>query len=69
MADYSKLNRHSETWCPIPFVGLALHPMGFLTRCMMSEEMMSNAQDLTGIVRFQDLVKACWMENGTNPVW
>ena len=46
MADYSKLNRHSETWCPIPFVGLALHPMGFLTRCMMSEEMMSNAQDL-----------------------
>ena len=23
MADYSKLNRHSETWCPIPFVGLA----------------------------------------------
>ena len=45
MADLSKLNQHSETWCPIPFVGLALHPMGFLTRCMMSEEVMSNELD------------------------
>lgn len=28
---------HSDTWCPIPFVGISLHPTGTLTRCMMSE--------------------------------
>lgn len=44
--DRSKLNKHSDTWCPIPFVGLSLHPMGFLSRCMMSEEIMSNSQEL-----------------------
>lgn len=44
--DRTKFNKHSDTWCPIPFVGLSLHPMGFLSRCMMSEEVMSNAQDL-----------------------
>ena len=46
MNDLKEYNKHSETWCPIPFVGLSLHPMGFLSRCMMSEEVMSNAQDL-----------------------
>ena len=46
MTDLTKYNKHSDTWCPIPFVGLALHPMGFLTRCMMSEEIMSNSDSL-----------------------
>ena len=60
MTDLKEYNKHSETWCPIPFVGLSLHPMGFLSRCMMSEEVMSNAQILTGIVspNFQQLRKS-----------
>ena len=46
MADLKQYNKHSSTWCPIPFVGLSLHPMGFLTRCMMSEEVMSNSDEM-----------------------
>ena len=46
MADLKKYNKHSDTWCPIPFVGVSLHPMGFLSRCMMSEEVMSNYDEM-----------------------
>lgn len=46
MADLTKFNKHSKTWCPIPFVGVSLHPMGFLSRCMMSEEVMSNSDEM-----------------------
>lgn len=46
MTDLKKYNKHSDTWCPIPFVGLSLHPMGFLSRCMMSEEVMSNSDEM-----------------------
>jgi sulfatase maturation enzyme AslB (radical SAM superfamily) len=41
MAYDKKVNMHSDTWCPIPFVGISLHPTGSLTRCMMSEEDMT----------------------------
>jgi sulfatase maturation enzyme AslB (radical SAM superfamily) len=41
MTDYKKHNMHSDTWCPIPFIGVSLHPTGSLTRCMMSEEDMT----------------------------
>lgn len=46
MADLKKYNKHSDTWCPIPFVGVSLHPMGFLSRCMMSETVMSNSDEM-----------------------
>jgi hypothetical protein len=36
---------HSAAWCPIPFTAISLHPTGKLTRCMMSEEYMSNRTD------------------------
>lgn len=42
MATYDKkINMHSDAWCPIPFIGVSLHPTGSLTRCMMSEEDMT----------------------------
>jgi len=46
MDDLKEYNKHSDTWCPIPFVGVSLHPMGFLSRCMMSEEVMSNYDEM-----------------------
>jgi len=46
MSDLKKYNKHSETWCPVPFNAVSIHPMGFLSRCMMSEEVMSNADEM-----------------------
>ena len=44
--EFKKANRHSETWCPVPFTAISLHPTGTLTRCMMSEEIMSNEENM-----------------------
>tara|TARA_B100000989_G_scaffold298797_1_gene289928 strand:+ start:280 stop:1512 length:1233 start_codon:yes stop_codon:yes gene_type:complete len=56
-----KDKQHSDTWCPIPFVAVSYHPMGALTRCMMSEELMSYDLDWDN-QSFQDLRKS--MLNG-----
>ena len=65
MDDLKKYNKHSETWCPLPFVGIALHPMGHLSRCMMHEEMMSNAETLDwDNTEFQRL-----RQNMLNGIW
>lgn len=53
----SKEKQHSDTWCPIPFVAVSYHPMGALTRCMMSEELMSYDLDWDN-QSFQDLRKS-----------
>ena len=45
---------HSKTWCPIPFIAMSYHPMGSLTRCMMSDQLMSNDLDWDN-QEFQDL--------------
>jgi len=45
---------HSDTWCPIPFIAISYHPMGSLTRCMMSDQLMSNDLDWDNQA-FQDL--------------
>lgn len=44
--EFKKANRHSDTWCPVPFTAISLHPTGTLTRCMMSEEIMSNEENM-----------------------
>jgi len=44
--EFKDSNRHSDTWCPIPFTAISLHPTGTLTRCMMSEEIMSNEENM-----------------------
>jgi MoaA/NifB/PqqE/SkfB family radical SAM enzyme len=35
------INKHSGAWCPIPFNAISLNPNGSLTRCMMSNEPMT----------------------------
>lgn len=62
-------NKHSNAWCPIPFNAVSLHPTGSLTRCMMSEEYMSNREDLDwDNPDFQklrrDMLAGTWDEEG-----
>ena len=33
---------HSDTWCPLPFVSLTIHPTNRITHCMMSEYKMAD---------------------------
>ena len=33
-------NMHKDTWCPMPFVTLAVNPNNWLSRCMMSNKKM-----------------------------
>jgi len=70
MTDHLKKgNMHSDSWCPIPFNAVSLHPTGVLTRCMMSEEYMSNREDLNwDNPDFQslrrDMLRGEWDEEG-----
>jgi MoaA/NifB/PqqE/SkfB family radical SAM enzyme len=70
MTDHLKKgNMHSDAWCPIPFNAVSLHPTGTLTRCMMSEEYMTNREDLDwDNPDFQklrkDMLRGEWDEEG-----
>lgn len=46
---------HSETWCPLPFVSLTIHPTGKLTHCMMSEEKMGDLDSGWDNPNFQEM--------------
>lgn len=46
---------HSDTWCPLPFLSLTLHPTGQLTHCMMSEHHMGDFDEGWDNYRFVEM--------------
>ena len=59
------INKHSDTWCPIPFNAISFHPTGRLTRCMMSETAMGESYDSEELQSLrQDMLDGKWDKEG-----
>jgi len=58
-------NKHSSSWCPIPFNAISFHPTGVLTRCMMSDTPMGESYDSDQMQKLrQDMLDGKWDTNG-----
>jgi MoaA/NifB/PqqE/SkfB family radical SAM enzyme len=65
---------HKDTYCPMPFVTLAVNPNNWLSRCMMSHKLMgpitkdgysnSNFQQLRS-----DMLSGIWDKDGCHSCW
>ena len=59
------INKHSDTWCPIPFNAISFHPTGVLTRCMMSDTAMGESYDSEQMQKLrQDMLDGKWDKEG-----
>ena len=59
------INRHSDTWCPLPFNAISFHPTGALTRCMMSDTPMGESYDSEQMKKLrQDMLDGKWDVKG-----
>lgn len=59
------VNKHSDTWCPIPFNAISFHPTGALTRCMMSDTPMGESYDSEQMKKLrQDMLDGKWDVKG-----
>ena len=59
------INKHSDTWCPIPFNAISFHPTGVLTRCMMSDTAMGEGYDSKELQALrQDMLDGKWDKKG-----
>lgn len=55
------INKHSDTWCPIPFNAISFHPTGVFTRCMMSDTAMGESYDSEQMQKLrQDMLDGKW---------
>jgi len=61
------VNKHSDTWCPIPFNAISFHPTGVFTRCMMSDTAMGESYDSEEMQKLrQDMLDGKWDIQGCN---
>jgi MoaA/NifB/PqqE/SkfB family radical SAM enzyme len=59
------INKHSDTWCPLPFNAISFHPTGALTRCMMSDTPMGESYDSEQMKKLrQDMLDGKWDVKG-----
>jgi MoaA/NifB/PqqE/SkfB family radical SAM enzyme len=59
------VNKHSDTWCPIPFNAISFHPTGAFTRCMMSDTPMGESYDSEQMKKLrQDMLDGKWDKTG-----
>ena len=65
---------HKDTYCPMPFVTLAVNPNNWLSRCMMSNNNMSPiAKEGWSNDKFQklrtDMLDGKWDQDGCKSCW
>ena len=65
---------HKDTYCPMPFVTLAVNPNNWLSRCMMSNHNMGPIErDSYSNEKFttlrQNMLKGIWDERGCDSCW
>ena len=67
-------NMHKDTWCPMPFVTLAVNPNNWLSRCMMSNKKMgliekdSYSNENFTTLR-QNMLNGIWDDDGCHSCW
>ena len=65
---------HKDTYCPMPFVTLAVNPNNWLTRCMMSNHNMSPiTKEGWSNNKFTtlrtDMLRGVWDQDGCKSCW
>jgi len=64
------VNKHSDSWCPLPFNAISFHPTGKLTRCMMSDTPMGESYDSAEMQHLrQDMLDGKWDKEGCMSCW
>ena len=64
------VNKHSDSWCPLPFNAISFHPTGHLTRCMMSDTPMGETYDSAEMQQLRkDMLAGKWDKEGCMSCW